>query len=226
MNAWIVIAPAALILCVAIIMVGRLPRRLWEMCAAFLVLGLAGYAFQGKPHLAAAPAQPIMRDNAAAAQLIKLREQMAPTFASAKNWTILGDSMARQGNYKLAMSVVGSGLKEQPKNADLWAALGLYAMLANNGRIGAPSELAFAKARKFNPNLAAPDYFEGLNALADRQILETLNKWDAALEKAPSDSQWAGTVRGQRASLFRALQRNMQRRDAENTREEGARARP
>lgn len=225
MNAWFVIAPTALILCVAIIIAGRVPRLLWEMCAAFLVLGLAGYAFQGKPQLAAEPAKPIMRDNAAAAQLIKLREQMAPTFASAKNWTILGDSMARQGNYKLAMSVVGSGLKEQPKNADLWAALGLYAMLANNGRIGAPSELAFAKARKFNPNLAAPDYFEGLNALANGQILDTLKKWDAALEKAPSDSQWAVTVRGQRTSLLRALQNGMQRSEPDNSSEE-ARTQP
>ena len=210
MSAWIVVAPFALILCIAIILAGRLPRKLWEMCAAFLVLGLAGYAFQGSPNLAAAPQAAIERDNAAASQLIEIREQMAGTFAGSKNWTILGDSLARKGNYKLAMSVVGSGLKKQPKNADLWAAQGLYAMLANNGRIGEPSELAFAKARKFNPNLAAPDYFEGLNALTDGEVLTTLEKWDAALAKAPKDSKWAVTMQQQRAGLLRVLQRSMQ----------------
>jgi len=209
MNAWVFITPVALILCIAIILASRLPRKLWELCAAFLVLGLVGYAFQGSPGLKAAPQAEPMRDNAAAAQLIEMRAQMAATFAGSKRWTILADSFARQGNYKLAMAVTGQGLKQQPKNADLWAAQGVYAMLANNGRIGAPSALAFTKAREFNANLAAPDYFEGLNALVDGRLLDALRKWDAALKLAPKDSAWAAVVRHQRASLVGSVQRSL-----------------
>jgi len=215
MSAWFIIAPAALIICAATIWLGRLPRKTWEAFAAFAVLGLAGYALQASPNLPAAPAQETQRDNETASLLIDIRSEMAPTFASAKRWTILSDSVARRGNYPLAIAVVNSGLKERPKQADLWAALGLYAMLANEGRIGPPSQLAFNKAREYRKILAAPDYFEGLEALADGRLLDTLKKWEAALKNAPKDSKWGPKVQRQFDGLTAATKKAIERAESQ-----------
>lgn len=211
MSAWFIIIPAALLLCAAAIWLGRLPRKIWELFAAFIVLGLAGYAIQGSADLSSSPGVKMQRDDETATALIDMRAEMAPTFASAKRWTTLGDSLAKKGNYPLAMAVVNAGLKERPENADLWAALGLYSMLANEGRIGPPSQFAFDKARENRETLAAPDYFEGLDALIDGRLLDTLKKWDAALKNAPKDSKWGPRLQEQLDGLTAAAKRAIER---------------
>lgn len=218
MSVWFAIVAALLLLAAALIRLGKLPRQLWTFLAAFSMLGMAGYAYQGSPELPTSKAKQESEDNGSAVQLLKIREEMTATFAGSKKWTVVADRFARQGKYSLAMALVGSGLKERPENGDLWAAMGVYAMLANDGRIGAPSELAFARARQYYPNLAVPDYFEGLDALADRRLLDTFKKWDAALSKAPKDSKWEPKLRRQFSALLSAVkQAETERQRLEST---------
>ncbi len=207
MSSWAIIIFLAVLSISALIYLGGLPRKLWEITAASVMLGLVGYALQGRPTLPATPAQMTSNnDKAAAEELIDLRADMEASFAAAKRWTTTSDAMAKNGNYSLAMAIVQGGLKEKPKNADLWAAQGLYAMLANKGRLAQPAIFAFAQTRKLNPRHPAPDYFEGLAALVEDKPLETLKKWGLALDKAPKEAQWAQKVERQREGLLAAAQ--------------------
>ena len=55
MTGWVIAAAFAICLMTLLVAVGRIPRVSWELTAAALLLGLAGYAWQGNPGLAGAP---------------------------------------------------------------------------------------------------------------------------------------------------------------------------
>ncbi len=207
MMAWIAAFAIALSILLAFVLLGRVPRRSWELVAATLFLGLAGYALQGSPDAPAAPARLTEADSRTAEQLLRLQAQMAPNFDVSKNWTITSDAFARSGKYSLAVAYARSGLKEHPENSHLWAALGLYMMLASDGRITPPSEFAFAQARRFKAKNPAPDYFEGLFALVSGKPVDAAKLWESALEKAPKESQWEPAVRRQLDGLRAMMQR-------------------
>ncbi len=197
MTIWIAIAGAAAVLFAVIIRLGKLPRPTWEPLAAALVLALAGYAWQGRPNLAASPAQPLAAKNQETALLIDMRASMDRNFGTANQWLVMSDAFARKGDYPLAASLLQAGLNKNPRSADLWAALGLQLMLASNGKISAPAQFAFDKTRSMSPAQPAPDYFEGLAALFDGRPDETLVKWRALYDRAPADAKWKPTLESQ-----------------------------
>ncbi|MEE9433502.1 MAG: hypothetical protein V3V15_04605 [Sphingorhabdus sp.] len=202
MSAWIMIVAITLTLLAGMVLAGRLPRKTWELAAAMLAFGLTGYALQGSPDLAGSPAKAVKSGNAAGSALLELRAKMAPNFDVSKQWTITADSFASSGKYRLAAAYVESGLKKHPRNSDLWAALGLYMMLASDGKITPPAEYAFAQARKFRSRNAAPDYLEGVAALFEGRPAETVEKWTGALKMAPKQSEWEAAVQRQLDGLL------------------------
>ena len=58
MIGWIIAIGLLALVSIALVAIGRLPRTAWEITAAALLLGLAGYAWQGRPGLAGSPRQP------------------------------------------------------------------------------------------------------------------------------------------------------------------------
>ena len=207
MNAWIIIGLAVLAILALMIVIGRLPRPTWEVTAAALVLGLTGYALQGQPALDGAPAKPVPAQKAVGEELISIRADMERSFSVSKQWTITSDAFARSGKYSLAMAYVQSGLKKHPQSADLWSALGLYAMLASDGQMSQPAQFAFSRARKFNAKHPAPDYFEGLSAFFEGRVAETLEKWTNARDNAPKNAKWKPKLEAQLRALTAAAQR-------------------
>jgi len=209
MSAWVAIGVFALAVLLGLIILGRLPRRTWEITAAVIVLGLTGYALQGNPALSGAPAQAAPKRAAVGEELINMHADMSPVFNVSRQWTITSDALARSGKYPLAMAYMQSGLKRHPKNAELWSALGLYAMLASDGQMSKPAEFAFARARKFNAKHPAPDYFEGLSALFEGRVLETLQKWPNALENARKDAKWKPKLEAQLDAVMATAKRSI-----------------
>ena len=207
MTGWIAAFAIALVTLMAIIWLGRVPRRSWEFVAAALFLGLTGYALQGSPEAPSSPAKAMTEDSRTAEQLLELRAKMAPNFDVSKNWTTTSDAFARSGKYSLAAAYVQNGLKKHPENSDLWSALGLYMMLASDGRISPPSAYAFGKARDYRKRNPAPDYFTGLFALVSGKPVDAAKLWEAALAKAPKESEWEPMVRRQLDGLRAMMQR-------------------
>lgn len=201
MSGWIVMTGMGLASALAILAFVKGRRQLWQPVMATVILAMAGYAWQGRPDLPSAPAQPIAAEQGAAEALLKMRSDMDQNYGVAKMWLVTADGFARDGSYAAASGYIQAGLREHPENADLWSALGLVLMLAADGELTPPARLAFGKARQLAPNLPAPDYFEGLAALFDRKPEVTIAKWKQLLERATPNAKWRPAVESQLSGL-------------------------
>lgn len=201
MSGWIVMTGMGLASALAILAFVQGRRQLWQPIMATVILAMAGYAWQGRPELRSAPAQPIAAEQGAAEALLKMRSDMDQNYGVAKMWLVTADGFARDGSYAAASGYIQAGLREHPENADLWSALGLVLMLAADGELTPPAKLAFDKARQLAPNLPAPDYFEGLAALFDRKPDVTIGKWKQLLERATPNAKWRPAVESQLSGL-------------------------
>lgn len=197
MNGWIVFALLAALTAAGLLGFARNRRQLWSAVLAALSLALAGYSWQGRPALDAAPARPVPAEREASAALLKMRADMDQSFGVAKLWLVTADGFARDGNYKAAAGYIQAGIREHPDNADLWSALGLVLMLAADGNLTPPARLAFERARGLSSMAPAPDYFEGLAALFDRKPRETLAKWRPLLNRATPNAKWREPLESQ-----------------------------
>lgn len=201
MTGWLVLGVLALSSLAALVLIGRLPRGLWQVASAAVVLGMTGYALQGRPTLPASPAKPIAAENDTAEALLSMRADMDQSFGVAKRYLITADSFSRSGDYKLSAAYIQSGLREHPRDADLWNALGLQLMLASEGRISAPAKLAFDKARANWPRHPGPDYFQGLADLFAGNVPSAIAQWEIALSKATPNAKWRPRLESQIAAI-------------------------
>jgi cytochrome c-type biogenesis protein CcmH len=162
---------------------------------------------QGRPTLPTAPANASKKGNEAVETLITIRGDMDQQFTAAKQWLTLSDRFARDGNYRMAAALLQSGLKENPKSADLWSGLGVVLMLAGDGTISPPAQYAFDKARAYAPRHPAPDYFTGLYALFEGNPAKALKLWDGVLERSSPKAKWRPRLESQIAGLQTLLVR-------------------
>jgi cytochrome c-type biogenesis protein CcmH len=211
MTGWLGIVLLSAVVGAALLLSVNARKLLWSPVLAAVVLGMAGYAWQGRPDLPAARAQPIAAERGAAEALIKMRSDMDQNFGQAKSWLNLADGFAREGNYSAAAGIIQGGIKQYPQNADLWSALGLVLMLAADGEMTPPAQLAFEKARKLAPQLPAPDYFEGLSALFERKPIVALEKWGKLLDRATPNAKWRAPLESQYLGLQQMLLQSVAR---------------
>ncbi len=201
--------PAALI--AAAVMAGLLlvlpgRKQLWPVIAAAVVLGLAGYAWQGSPEQSSAPARPITAKLKTAEMLVQMRADMDVGYGAGKQWLIISDSYARSGKYDYAAAAIQAGLRENPQNGDLWSGFGVVLLLAGDGQMSPPAKMAFANARKFGPRNRAPDYFEGLVELFEGRPAKTVEIWQRLVDDAPDKAIWQPKLESQLGGLKTMLQ--------------------
>ncbi len=206
MNGFVVALLIAIVAAVGILLLAPARRQLWPAVAAAVVLGLAGYSWQGKPQLASAPAQTMKSELQAADSLLAMRASMDASYGIGQQWLILADSYARDGNYRFAAAYLNAGLRKYPRDGDMWAGLGVVLFLAGDGKISPPAEMAFANARKYQPTNRAPDYFKGLVELFEGRPLETVRIWQELVDKAPDRAVWKPKVESQLNGLKTMLQ--------------------
>jgi cytochrome c-type biogenesis protein CcmH len=200
-SGWIILIGLAAVTLTALIFLGKLSRRSWEAVAAAIVLAMAGYAFQGRPDLAGAPAVSLAAGSETAATLILIRSEMDQSFSPARPYLILSDAYARDGNFHFAAAYIRSGIKKNPRNADLWSGLGLQLLLAGEGKMSPPAKYAFDQGRKYDPGQPAADYFTGLTALFDGRTDEAMKLWQGLLDNAPKEARWKPRLESQVAGL-------------------------
>jgi cytochrome c-type biogenesis protein CcmH len=206
-----VIGWLTLMLIAAAVMAGLLlflpsRKQLWPVIAAALVLGAAGYAWQGAPSLPSSPAQPIAAKLKTAESLLQMRADMDTGYGIGKQWLITADSYARSGKFDYSAAFIQAGLREHPKNGDLWAGLGVVLLLAGEGQMSPPAKMAFANARKYAPRNRAPDYFTGLVELLEGRPDKTLEIWQRLIDDAPDKAIWRPKLESQLIGLKSMLQ--------------------
>ena len=197
MNGWFVLGLLSVLSLFALVFFVRSSKGLWHVAAAAVLLGMAGYALQGRPSLPPAPAQPLEASAVGATQLVEIRADMDESFGSAKRWLVTADSFAKQGDYPLSASYIQSGLRKDPQNADLWSALGLQLMLASEGQMSPAAQLAFDKARAIRPKYPAPYYFAGLARLFAGDLDGAILLWEKTVSLATPTAKWKTRIESQ-----------------------------
>ncbi len=155
--------------------------------AAILFVGAAGYALQGSPGLVGSPRAGQAR--AAPISLAKAREIMMGSFNVSDRYLILADSRSRVGDTLGAVGAMKSGVKQFPRDYQMWVGLG-NALADHAQGLTPAARLAFARAKEIAPNAPAPDYFLGLALLRSGEAEEAEKLWKELLARTPTSAPW------------------------------------
>ncbi|WHO37131.1 cytochrome C biosynthesis protein [Sphingobium sp. AP49] len=190
MSGWIIAFGIGALAFLLLLFVGRMPRSAREIVAAALLLGLAGYAWQGHPGLPGAPRK--LADGGAVQFDEKLAEQrrgLAERYGPAGQWLIMSDSYGRRGLTKEAANILLSGLKQTPDDPNLWLGLGNALVAHADGVVSPSADYAYRQALRLDPAGPAPRYFYGLALARAGQLQAARDLWLPLARSAPAGSQ-------------------------------------
>ncbi len=199
----IALAAAAL---AALITLGRAPRAAWEVIAAALVFGLAGFAFQARPDQPGAPTAAAEDTDASGAALVAARRQMnSGGPGSGDRWLIPSDALARRGHFADAASMALGAVEQNPNNADAWLAVANNLLAHAQGHLTPAALYAFDRARAADPAQPGPPYFLGLALAQNGLLTESRAMWADLLARTPPDAPWRQDLTAKLADLDRFI---------------------
>ncbi len=191
MTGWILIVGLAIVIMAVLVFVVKIPRTSWEFVAAALMLGLAGYAWQGNAGYAGAPKSAAESFTAAEREYQELRiaqrKRLDYEFSGARGWLIFADGQARKGNYQAAAIVLANAIEQHPENSDLWVALGNVLDSASEGMISPAATYAYRRAAAINPKDPRPAFDMALALAQSGKLEEARAIWAELLQNNPKD---------------------------------------
>lgn len=198
MMGWVIAIAMAVFAFALLWRFGRVPRMSWELIGAALLLGLAGYAWQGSPGQPGTPvaARPDTAEFDPA--LIEQRRAIMGRFGTEAVWIDTADAYGRYGSTRAAVSVMLGGVRQYPKSADLWVGLGNALVNHADGMITPAAQYAFERAAALSPQHPGPPFFMGLAMAQSGQLEGAEALWSALLARTPPEAPW-------RADLERRL---------------------
>lgn len=187
------------------LILARMPRMIWELTGAVMLLGAAGYAWQGSPSLGGDPREAAQSAPKFDEGLASLRNAFAGTDNDAGPWITFSDGLARQGDYESAVNALTSGLRDHPDNANLWVALGTMLMYKTEGAVSPAARYSYAQAMRLAPEKSAAPYFYGL-ALAQAGDYDAARAlWADLYAKVPPQSPLHAELEANIGKLDRLL---------------------
>lgn len=198
---WVIVVLLAVIVGLALWRWGHLPRIAFEPISAALLLGLAGYALQGSPDLPDHPVRPPEDHSQLDEATVALRSKMGQRFGSGAEWLIAADGAMRAGLPTAAVTYIKSGLKQNPRDPDLWVGLGNALIVHNNGMISPAAIYAFQRAAEIAPDHPGPPFFLGLAYAQQGQFDQARAIWSDLLKRAPADAPWKADLEARIAQL-------------------------
>lgn len=187
---WLMLAGIALVAAIALVVL-RYPRKLWSVPATAIMLGAAGYAWQGSPglpgHPVKADAQPIKVDQG----LIDLRDAMFGKYGTyAWSYANLADGMLRQGDRTRAAMVWQGAVRQVPNDAALWTGFGSALAEYDGNQVSPAAQYAFDKALALSPQHPGPPFFYGLALIRANRFAEARLWWEKALALTPEKASY------------------------------------
>lgn len=197
----------ALALATAIVLaVMRFPRRMWTVAATGMMLGAAGYAWQGSPTLAGHPVSAEKRAGEVDAEMVALREAMFGKYGTyVYSYGTAAESMIREGRPDLATAVWLGAVRKFPGDYALWTGLGLALAEHDGNQISPAAQLAFERALALNPAHPGPPFFLGLALVRAGRFAEARPYWAKAVALAPETISYRDELRIRLALLDRLL---------------------
>ncbi|WP_443971199.1 tetratricopeptide repeat protein [Sphingobium sp. CR28] len=166
----------------------RIPLRHMLAPATAILVGLAGYAWQGQPALPEQTPDAAKRLVRFDERLADRRKAMSDRLGPANSWIILSDGLARQGNSIDAANALTAGLRQYPRDPALWVALGNALMIHTQGVMSPAADYAFRQAERFSPRYAvAPRYFYGLAMAQAGRMADARKLWLGLVMDLPED---------------------------------------
>lgn len=159
--------------------------------AAALLIGASGYALQGRPGIAGAPAA--AGEGHEFFPLTDARHAFFGHFAPAESWLRMSEALERDGNSADAVGILQNAVRRYPGDPQLWIGLG-NALVDHARGLTPPAEFAYKRAAEVSPGYPGPPFFYGL-ALArsgDRQGAIAI--WQDILKTAPPQAEWRPLV--------------------------------
>ena len=201
MMGWIILFLLVLICLAALIWLGKLSRNTYELTAAALLLGVAGYAWHGNPGMAGVSVVPKEEANSFDDDTISARNEMGERFGSAQEWLIFSDSLNRSGKHGAAANYLRNGVKEHPDDPDLWVGLGNALVVHANGVITPAAQFAFQKAADLSPEHPGPPFFLGLAYAQSGKIDQARAIWTELLARSSADAPWRADLESRLATM-------------------------
>ncbi|MEG8051473.1 hypothetical protein QP178_16970 [Sphingomonas aurantiaca] len=199
---WLAVIAAAVCALLAAMKVDRL---LWSMVASALMLGAAGYAWQGQPALAGHPATTGLAPTPDDSAMLDLRDQMLERYTGAAAYLVAADAMTRIGDRRAAVQVLLGGIRIAPKSLVLWTGLANALSAHDANQVSPPALFAFQQAMRLAPKHPAPPFFLGLAYVRAGDFAKVRPYWARALALTPADISYRGEIATRLALLDRFL---------------------
>lgn len=198
---WAIILILALLVGGGLWRFGKMPRSALELLGAALLLGLAGYAWQGSPGLAGHPTPPPADTGVSSAQIARMPEFKMATVGSSSDILAAADGLITRGMATYAVGIIKAGLERRPRDPDLWVGLGNALVVHADGMMSPSAQLAFERAAKIAPEHPGPPFFMGLAYAQAGQIDRARDIWADMLRRAPPDAPWRADLEQRLASI-------------------------
>lgn len=172
----------------------RFPRRLWAVPATAVMLGAAGYAWQGSPGLAGHRVAAAKQQGTLDPQLVALREAFYGRFNFDSAYFMASDAMVRSGSPQAAARVMVGAVRKAPTDGALWSWAGVVLAENDDNQISPASKFAFERAVALAPKHPGPVFFYGLSLVREGKLAEARPYWAKAVELTPDDASYRGEL--------------------------------
>ncbi|GGB35146.1 hypothetical protein GCM10011380_25670 [Sphingomonas metalli] len=205
---WIVLLLLAVCAFAALVLL-KVPRALWSMVGAALMLAAAGYAWQGSPGQPASLAQPGRDALVADEGLIDLRARMFGRFGIDGAYLTAADALARSGSSRYEVQAILGGIRRDGRSVQLWTALG-DALARHDRQLSPAAQLAFDRAAQLDPRNPGPPFFRGLALVRMNDFAGAEQAWQRALALTPVDAAYRDDI-ARRLFMLRQLRATLDR---------------
>ena len=188
----------------------HVPRMVWTMIGAALMLGATGYALQGSPTMPARDAEPNALAMPDDPTTMDLRDRLFGRFTGDGAYMIAADAMERIGERRAAVQALLGGIARYPTSPALWTALGTAYSVHDGGQVSPPSLFAFQQAMRLAPLHPGPPFFLGLANVRAGNFGEARRDWAFARQLSPQGTSYRRDIEIRLALLDQLLA--MQRR--------------
>lgn len=198
---WLFLLLISLVLAVGLWRFGGIKGPPLQLFWGALLVGAAGYAWQGSPALPGKPTPPRAETRQLDSSFAIERTQFLERFTSDAQILDAADAMHREGLEAYGVALIRGALEKRPNSPDLWVGMGNALTLYANGLITPAAELAFERAAKLAPDHPGPPYFTGLAYAQAGQFDRARDIWTRLLARAPANAPWRANVVNRLAEL-------------------------
>lgn len=190
---WVMLVLIALTTAALLAFLG-VPRLLWPLAGAALMLGAAGYAWQGQPDLSAQPVAADAVKLPPSDAYKKLRDTFFGRFGGDSMYFGISDVALANGDTDFAARALTGGVDYAPQNAAMWNELGNIIALHDGGVVSPAAQLAYRRAMLLAPRNPGPPLFLGLAYIRAGEYAKARPLWVHALALTPKDASYRDEI--------------------------------